>query len=61
LAGGGKVAQAVRWLRAGQPELLGGRTGMEQTVVIGASARSAAGYLADARGGRHPVMWRCGR
>ncbi len=61
VAGGGVVAQAVRWVRAGQPELLGGRVGMEQTVVIGASARSAAGYLADAKGGRHPVMWRCGR
>jgi hypothetical protein len=55
------VAQAVRWVRPGQPELLGGRTGMEQTVVVGASAQSAAGYLADAKGGRHPVMWRCGR
>jgi hypothetical protein len=61
VAGGGVVAQAVRWVRPGQPELLGGRTGMEQTVVVGASAQSAAGYLADAKGGRHPVMWRCGR
>ena len=61
VAGGGVVAQAVRWVRPGQPELLGGRTGMEQTVVVSASAQSAAGYLADAKGGRHPVMWRCGR
>jgi hypothetical protein len=59
--GGGVVAQAVRWVRAGHPELLGGRTGMEQTVVVGASARSAAGFLADAKGGRYPVMWRCER
>jgi len=61
VAGGGVVAQAVRWVRPGQPQLLGGRTGMEQTVVVSASARSVAGYLADAKGGRHPVMWRCGR
>ncbi len=62
LPGGGVVAQAVRWVRAGQPELLGGRTGLEQTVVAGAaSAQTAGGYLADAKGGRHPVMWRCGR
>lgn len=61
VAGGGVIAQAVQWVRAGHPELLGGRTGMEQTVVVSASAQSAAGYLADAKGGRHPVMWRCGR
>jgi hypothetical protein len=60
--GGGVVAQAVRWTQAGHPELLGGRTGLEQTVVVGAaSAGSAAGYLADAKGGRHPVIWRCGQ
>jgi len=60
--GGGVVAQAVRWVRAGHPQLLAARQGLEQSVVAGAaSAQTAVGYLTDAKGGRHPVMWRCGR
>lgn len=59
--GGGARAAAVRWPAAGQPQLLGGQNNPGQTVVAGAaSARTAVGYRTDAKGGRHPVMWRCG-
>jgi hypothetical protein len=58
--GGGVLSQAVRWSVAGQPQLLGGQKGLEQTVVAdAASAQTAVGYRTDARGGRHPAMWRC--
>lgn len=61
VAGGGVRAAAVRWPATGQPQLLGGQNNPGQTVLAGAaSARTAVGYRTDAKGGRHPVMWRCG-
>jgi YD repeat-containing protein len=55
--GGGVLTQAVRWPKPGQPQLLAGQG---PDVVAGAApARAAVGYRADAKGGRHPVMWRC--
>jgi YD repeat-containing protein len=55
--GGGVLTQAVRWPTAGHPQLLAGQG---PDVVAGAApARAAVGYRADAKGGRHPVMWRC--
>ena len=59
--GGGVVSQAVRWRVAGQPQLLAGQQGLEQTAVAGTAAQAAVGYRTDTQGGRHPVMWRCGR
>jgi hypothetical protein len=60
--GGGTLTEAVRWAAAGQPQLLTGPAGLEQNVVAGAAtAQTAVGYQADAKGGRHPVIWRCGR
>jgi uncharacterized membrane protein len=60
--GGGVRSQAVRWPAAGEPQLLGGQGGTGQTVVAGAMpAQTAVGYRTDANGGRHPLMWRCGR
>lgn len=61
VAGGGTVPQAVRWPAPGQPQLLGGQGQGESTVVTDvASARTVVGYRIDARGDRHPVLWRCG-
>ncbi len=60
--GGGLLTQAVRWLAAGQPQLLAAPEALQQNVVAAAgSAQTAVGYRTDAAGGRHPVMWRCGR
>jgi len=58
-SGGGVLTQAVRWPAAGQPQLLAGQG--PDVVAGAASARAAVGYRTDAKGGRHPVMWRCGR
>ncbi|HEY5990058.1 MAG TPA: hypothetical protein VIV12_27280 [Streptosporangiaceae bacterium] len=59
---GGVLKQAVRWPAAGTPQLLVGPDGLQQTVVAGAaSAQTAVGYRTDAKGGRYPVMWWCGR
>jgi YD repeat-containing protein len=56
--GGGVVTQAVRWRAAGQPQMIAG----QRTAVADAdSGRDAVGYRADTKGGRHPMMWRCGR
>jgi hypothetical protein len=56
--GGGVVTQAVRWPASGQPQMIDG----QRTVVADAdSGQDAVGYRADAKGGRHPMMWRCGR
>jgi YD repeat-containing protein len=57
-AGGGVLTQAVRWPTAGQPQLLAGQG--PDVVAGAASAQAAVGYRMDAKGGRHPVMWRCG-
>jgi YD repeat-containing protein len=55
--GGGVLTQAVSWPSAGHPQLLAGQG---PDVVAGAApARAAVGYRADAKGGRHPVIWRC--
>lgn len=60
--GGGVLSHAVRWPAAGDPQLLGAQSGTGQTVVTDTmSPQTAVGYRADAKGGRHPVMWRCGR
>ena len=59
--GGGVLTRAVRWPAAGQPQLLGRQQGPGQAMVAGAaSARTAVGYRTDAKGGQHPVKWRCG-
>jgi YD repeat-containing protein len=56
--GGGVVTQAIRWPAAGQPQMIDG----QRTVVANAdSGQDAVGYRTDAKGGRHPIMWRCGR
>jgi YD repeat-containing protein len=55
-ADGGVLTQAVRWPAAGQPQVL---TGQGPTAVTSAASMQAAGYRADAKGGRHPMMWRC--
>jgi YD repeat-containing protein len=56
--GGGVVTQAVRWPAAGQPQMIDG----QRTAVADAdSGQDAVGYRSDAKGGRHPMMWRCGR
>jgi hypothetical protein len=56
--GGGVLTQAVRWPAAGQPQMLAG----QRTAVAGADpAQAAVGYRTDAKGGRHPMMWRCGQ
>lgn len=58
--GGGVVMRAVRWPGAGTPQLLGQNRGFGQSVVTGAAAtQTAVGYRADAKGGRHPAIWRC--
>jgi hypothetical protein len=54
--GGGVLTQAVRWPAAGQPQLLAG----QGPDVVAASGQAAVGYRTDAKGGRHPLMWRCG-
>jgi hypothetical protein len=60
--GGGLLKQAVRWPAAGQPQLLVAPEALEQNVVAAVgSAQTAVGYRTDVKGGRHPVMWRCGR
>jgi hypothetical protein len=60
--GGGTLAQAVRWTAAGHPQLLSPPGGTKQALVTGtASADTVTGYQTDAKGGRHPVMWGCGR
>ena len=62
VAGGGTLAQAVRWTAAGRWQLLSPPQGLTQALVIGtASAGTVAGYQTDAKGGRHPVTWECGR
>jgi YD repeat-containing protein len=56
--GGGMVTQAMRWPAAGNPQPL---TGQQSTAVTDvAPAQAAVGYRADAKGGRHPMIWRCG-
>ena len=56
--GGGVVTQAMRWPAAGNPQPV---TGQKSTAVTDvAPAQAAVGYRADAKGGRHPMMWRCG-
>jgi len=58
--GGGVVTRAVRWAARGKPQMLGGSGGLAQAAVTGAaSTRTAVGYWADAKGGRHPAIWRC--
>ena len=62
VAGGGTIAQAVRWTAAGRWQLLSPSHGPGQALVTGtASAGTVAGYQTDAKGGRHPVTWGCGR
>lgn len=62
VAGGGTLAQAVRWTAAGRWQLLSAPQGLGQALVMGtASADTVAGYQTDAKGGRHPVTWECGR
>jgi YD repeat-containing protein len=60
--GGGVLSQAVRWPAPGNPQLMVAPQALQQNVVAAAAwAQTAAGYRADAKGGRHPVMWRCGQ
>ena len=60
--GGGTLTQALRWAAAGQPQLLSPPKGAKQALVTGtASAGTVTGYQTDAKGGRHPVTWGCGR
>jgi uncharacterized membrane protein len=60
--GGGVRSHAVRWPAAGHPQLLGGPESPDQSAVAAAvPAQTAVGYGTDAKGGRHPMMWRCGR
>jgi uncharacterized membrane protein len=62
VAGGGTLAQAVRWTVAGRWQLLSPPRGLQQALVIGtASAGTVVGYRTDGKGGRHPVTWECGR
>jgi hypothetical protein len=62
VVGGGTIAQAVRWTAAGRWQLLSPPQGLTQALVVGtASAGTVAGYQTDAKGGRHPVTWECGR
>jgi uncharacterized membrane protein len=59
-SGGGVLTQAVSWHTAGQPQMLAAQGRLQSTVVAdGAPAQTAVGYRTDAKGGRHPVMWRC--
>lgn len=61
-AGGGTLTRAVRWTAVGQPQLLSPAEGPEQALAAGGtSVNTVAGYQADAKGGRHPVTWRCER
>jgi hypothetical protein len=55
--GGGAVTQAVQWPTAGHPQAI---TAQQPTAVTDAAPQAAVGYRADAKGGRHPMMWRCG-
>ena len=55
--GGGVVTQAMQWPTAGHPQPV---TEQQPTAVTDAAPQAAVGYRADAKGGRHPMMWRCG-
>ena len=55
--GGGVETQAVHWPTAGHPQPV---TAQQPTAVTDAAPQAAVGYRADAKGGRHPMMWRCG-
>jgi len=60
--GGGTIAQAVRWNAVGHPQLLSPPGGVRQAMVTGTTfAHTVTGYQTDAKGGRHPVTWGCGR
>jgi uncharacterized membrane protein len=62
VAGGGVQTQAVRWTGPGAVALLSAVDGRTGSAAGGAAdATSYAGYRTDPVGGRHPVLWRCGR
>jgi hypothetical protein len=61
LPGGGVQKQAVRWT-ASSAALLSTPERQSTSAPGGATdATSYVGYRTDAVGGRHPVLWRCGR
>jgi hypothetical protein len=62
VAGGGVQKQAVRWTKAGSVALLSTSDDRAGSAAGGAAdATSYVGYRTDPVGGRHPVLWRCGR
>jgi uncharacterized membrane protein len=62
VTGGGVQKQAVRWTKAGSVALLSTADGRAGSAAGGvADATSYVGYRTDPVGGRHPVLWRCGR
>lgn len=61
LPGGGVQKQAVRW-KASSAALLSAPQRQSGSAPGGATdATSYVGYRTDAVGGRHPVLWHCGR
>jgi hypothetical protein len=60
--GGGVQKQAVRWSKPGSVALLSAADSRTSSAAGGAAdAATYAGYRTDPVGGRHPVLWRCGR
>jgi uncharacterized membrane protein len=60
---GGMVSQAVRWTSAGKPEPLSASGGGESDALVSAAvdATTLVGHGLDADGGRHPLIWQCGK
>jgi uncharacterized membrane protein len=62
LVGGGVKTQAVRWTKPRSVALLSTADGRTSSAAGGAAdAASYVGYRTDPVGGKHPVLWRCGR